>query len=308
MTDLTGKPAPPGGNGEGREPGGARDRQEKLAWAERLKAQGWGFYRAAYTHGRQLWDHALAAFEQAEALYREAGGQEGTEGLLGALSGRGSVLRSSGRPEAIREAIRLYEEEIGLLRELGRATDLPEALVNVGLACRDLATVQPSAAAGLEKGVRACHEALELARSQGRPEAQALAASTVADLCLVLARLDAEDYRHQHLKEALAFYGQAEKLWEDRDPDGLALCRLGLAETYIAMNRNLDGARDLLGEVEKYYLAYAGTPVKGPVRYQLAQVKELQARLAEAEGKPEEAARARAEARAGLEALGFRPE
>ncbi len=284
------------------------DDKEKLAWAGRLKAQGWGYYRAAFTHGRQLWDLARAAFEQAEALYREVGTSEGRNGLVGTLSGRGTVLRSSGVPEAIREALGLYDEEISLLRELGREADLPEALVNLALAYRDLATVEPAAAVDLEKGIRACREALESARRFGRPEAQALAASTLGDLCLVMARLDTEDYRQPHLKEALAFYGQAEKLWQDRDQDGLALCRLGLAETYITMGRNLEGARDLLDEVLSYYRDYSGTPVKGPVRYQIAQVKELEARLLEAEGKVKEAAVARQEARDNLGVLGFEPQ
>lgn len=284
------------------------DDAEKLAWADRLKAQGWGYYRAAFTHGRQLWDHAQAAFERAEALYREVGTQEGREGLVGALSGRGTVLRSSGAPEAIREALGLYEEEVALLREFGREAELPEALVNLALAYRDLATVDPAAAAGLGKGVQACREALEGAKRAGRPDAQALAASTLGDLCLVMARLDTEDHRQQHLKEALAFYGQAEKLWEDRDQDGLALCRLGLAEAYIDMGRNLEGARDLLDEVLRYYSDYAGTPVTGPVRYQIAQVRELEARLLETEGKPEEAAQARKEAKDNLGALGFEPQ
>lgn len=283
------------------------DRDEKLAWAERLKAQGWGYYRAAYTHGRQLWDHALAAFEQAEALCREAGGPEGREGLIGALSGRGTVLRSSGTPDAIRAAIAFYQEEIALLREFGREKDLPEALVNLGLAYRDLVTVDPSAAADLEEGIRACREAVEGAKKLDRPEAEALAAGAIADICLVLARLDDEEYRERHLKEALSFYGQAEKLWEGRDEDGLALCRLGLSEAYIALGQNLEGARDLLEEVLRFYRDYAGTPVKGPVRYQIAQIKELQARLLRAEGKDKEAAEAHREAEDHLEALGFRP-
>jgi hypothetical protein len=278
---------------------------DRLTWADRLKAQGWGYYRAAYTHGRGLWDHALAAFEQAEALYREAGGSEGRAGLAGALSGRGAVLRSSGDPEAIRRAIALYQEEIDLLRELGREMVLPEALTNLGLAYRDLATVQPTAAAGLELGIVACREALEEAKRLGQQEAEGLAAGTVADICLVLARLDSEDYRERHLKEALSFYGQAEKAWEGRDEDGLALSRLGLAEAYIALGQNLEGARDLLEEVLKFYEAYAGTPVKGPVRYQIAQVKELEARLLEAEGQNEKAGVVRRQAREHLQALGF---
>lgn len=157
----------------------------------------------------------------------------------------------------------------------------------------------------MTKGVEACREALDLAKRTSKPEAEALCACTLADLCLVMARLDREDYRETHLKEALGFYGQAEKLWEDRDKDGQALARLGLAEAYILLRRNLDGARDLLDEVLDYYVNYAGTPVSGPVRYQVAQVKELQARLLEAEGKPEEAARAHQEAREQLERLGF---
>ncbi len=298
MARLTGDSGKPG------EP----DDAEKLAWADRLKAQGWGYYRAAFTHGRQLWDHALAAFERAEDLYREVGSRQAREGLIGTLSGRGTVLRSSGAPEAIRQAIGLYEEEITLLRELGGDDDLPEALVNLGLAYRDMATVDPAGAAGdLEKGARVCREALEGAKKGGDQDGQALAASTLADLSLVLARLDAPEFREQHLKEALAFYGQAEKLWEGRDQDGLALCRLGLAETYIAMGRNLEGARDLLDEILDYYREYAGPPVKGPVLYQIAQVKELQARLFEAEGKPDEAAAVRREARESLKTLGFEP-
>lgn len=191
------------------------------------------------------------------------------------------------------------------MHELDRERDLPEALVNLALAYRDLITVEPAESGEMTKGVEACREALDLAKRTCKPEAEALCACTLADLSLVMARLDREDYRETHLKEALGFYGQAEKLWEDRDKDGQALARLGLAETYILLRRNLDGARDLLEEVLDYYVNYAGTPVSGPVRYQVAQVKELQARLFEAEGKPEEAAQARQEARDQLERLGF---
>lgn len=287
------------------------DQEDKLAWAQRLKAQGWGYYRAAYTHGRQLFDHARVAFEQAEALFRESGGPEGKAGLATALSGRGAVLRAAGEADAIRRAIALFEEQAAILRELetqghpGIQPDLAEAQVNLALAYRDLATVDPGSAADLEKGIVACRRALETAERAGKPEDRALAASTLADLCLVLARLDAGEYHQQHLKEALAFYGQAEKLWQDRDPEGLALCRLGMAETYIAMGRNLEGARDLLEEALRYYTDYSGTPVKGPVRYQIAQAKELEARLLEAEGKPGEAAEARRQAKDHLQALGF---
>jgi hypothetical protein len=81
---------------------------------------------------------------------------------------------------------------------------------------------------------------------------------------------------------------------------------MGMAEAYIALGRNLEGARDFLAEVHRYYAEYAGAPVKGPVRYQMAQVKELEARILDAEGKPEEAAQAREEGRQNLDALGFR--
>lgn len=281
------------------------DAEEKVRWAERFKAQGWAYYRAAFTHGRQLWEHALIAFEQAEGLLRDAATPRAREGLIGVLSGKGSVLRSTGDPEGIRQALGLYREEIALLREFGRERELPEALVNVALACRDLATVDPTRAAELSQGVAACREALETARRLDRPEAEALAANTLGDLCLVLARLDLEEYRDRHAREAVGFYGQAEKLWQDRDEDGVTLARMGLAEAYITLGQNLEGARDLLEEALRYYRDYSGRPVSGPVRYQIAQVKELEARLYEAEGKVEDAARARREARESLESLGF---
>jgi len=282
------------------------DADEKLRWAERLKAQGWGYYRAAYTHGRQLWEHALTAFEQSEALFREVGTNTARAGLVGTLSGRATVLRSSGTPAAIRQALGLYEEEVALLRELGRHDDVPEALVNLALAHRDLMTVEPAETPGLAQAVGVCREALDGAKRTGDEGVQALALSTLADLCLVIAGIDTPDHRERHLKEALAFYGQAEKLWEGRDEDGRALARMGMAEAYIALGRNLEGARDFLAEVHRYYAEYAGAPVKGPVRYQMAQVKELEARILDAEGKPEEAAQAREEGRQNLDALGFR--
>jgi tetratricopeptide (TPR) repeat protein len=280
------------------------DREETRRWAEVLKAQGWGSYRAAFTHGRKLWDQALAAFEQSEALFRDLGEKEG---LIGVLSGRATVLRSSGDPESIRRSVALYHEEIDLIRESGREEELPGALVNLGLAYRDLATVTPEAAAEMAKGIEACREALEKAKRADRPDEAALATCTLADLSLLLAGLDRPEYRERHLKEAMGFYGQAEKLWEERDEDGRTMARLGLAEAYIALGRNLEGARDLLEEVLRYYETYAGGPVSGPVRYQIAQVKALEARLLEAEGNPEEAARIRQEARDHLEVLGFPP-
>jgi len=282
------------------------DSEELLKWAEILKSQGWGYYRAAFTHGRQLWDQALTAFEQAEAIFRQ---EDHPEGLVGVLSGRASVLRCSGRPESIRKALELYREESGLLQDMdGREAELAQSWVNEALAYRDLLTVEPEAASSMTDAVAACRRALETAGQAEKPETEALAACTLADLCLVMARLDEPSFKERHLKEAMGFYGQAEKLWEERDPDGQALARMGLAETYIALGENLEGARDLLGEVLEYYEDYSGKPVSGPVRYQIAQVKELEARLHEAEGDSGEAARARREAESHLEALGFKPD
>jgi tetratricopeptide (TPR) repeat protein len=284
--------------------GGPRDDEATLRWVQALKAQGWGYYRAAFTHGRELWEHALEAFRQAAALARETGNQRA---LVGVLSGEATVLRSTGAKEAIRRAVALYEEEIALLKTLGLEEQVPEALVNLALAYRDLATVEAAEAPVIEKGIEACREALESAKKADDPETHALAACTVGDLCLVMARLDLAEFREQHLKAAMAFYGQAEKLWEGRDADGVALARLGLSEAYIALKENLDGARDLIREVLEYYEGYSGPPVSGPVRYQMAQAKELLARLLEAEGKPGEAAEARREAQSLLKTLGFRP-
>jgi tetratricopeptide (TPR) repeat protein len=267
-----------------------------------LKAQGWGFYRAAFTHGRRMWDQALAAFEQSEALFRELGDRAG---LAGAVAGRATVLRSLGEPGAIRQSVTLYHEEIDLLREAGREDDLPGAFANLALAYRDLVTADPSASGEISRGVAACREALEAAKAHGKPEMEALASSTLGDFCLLLAERDDPDYRGRHLREAMGFFGQAEKLWEERDPEGQALARMGLAEAYIALGRNLEGARDLLDEVRRYYETYSGGPVSGPVRYQIAQVKTLQARLLETEGDLEGAARARQEAMDDFEALGF---
>ncbi|RJQ08226.1 MAG: hypothetical protein C4551_05675 [Bacillota bacterium] len=285
----------------------AGDDAGDIRWAERLTAQGWGYYRAAFTHGRKLWDYALAAFEQAEGLYRRANVTEGREGLAQALSGRATVLRSSGLPDAIREAVGLHREAIAILRELEAKEGLAEGLVNLALAYRDLVTVDPGAGSELGEAVEACREALDISKETGRPEDRALAACTLADISALLARLDDDAYRERHLAEALGFYGQAEKLWQDNDRDGLALARMGLAEAYVALGKNLEGARDLLDEVERYYIDYSGSPVRGPVRYQLAQVKELRARLLEAEGRSEEARALRQEALDGLEALGFKP-
>jgi len=281
------------------------DRDELLKWAEILKSQGWGYYRAAFTHGRQLWDQALTAFEQAEAIFRQ---EDSPEGLVGALSGRASVLRSSGRPESIRKALELYREETRLLETMeDRQAELARSWVNQALAYRDLLTVAPTEARRAAEAIEACRRALEAAKRAAEPGVEALAACTVADLCLVMARLDDPSFKEKHLKEAMGFYGQAERLWEDNDPDGQALARLGLAEAYIALGQNLEGARDLLHEVLTYYEDYSKGPVSGPVRYQIAQVKELEAGLYEAEGDPERAARARQEALGHLKALGFAP-
>lgn len=272
--------------------------------ADVLKAQGWGYYRAAYTHGRGLFDQALDAFQQAAAIYRDVGDQAG---LAAAIGGQATVLRSSGRPEAIRRASDLHQEQIGILRDLGAEAAMPEALINLALASRDLATADPAAAGVVAAGVGACREAMTLAKRGQSLDQMALATATLADLCLVMAEIDEPAYRDTHLQEALGFYGQALQLWGERDPDGAALARMGLAEAYIALGRNLEGARDLLGEVLEYYTTYTAAPVSGPVRYQIAQVRELEARLLEAEGQPGQAAAKREEARDQLETLGFQP-
>lgn len=272
--------------------------------ADILKAQGWGFYRAAFTHGRHLFETSLETFRQAAAIYRDLGDQAG---LAGALAGEATVLRSTGDPAAIRQALDLYRQEIELLRGSAAEEALPEGLINLALASRDLVTADQTATWAFDGGVTACREAITIANSKGNSDSVALANSTLADLCLVMARLDQPAYRETHLKEALGFYGQALRLWEARDQDGAILAKLGLAEAYIELERNLEGARDLLAEVLDYYTAYTNAPVSGPVRYQIAQVKELEARLLLAEGRPDEAEAKRQEARDQLEALGFQP-
>ncbi len=249
-----------------------------------LEAEGWELIQRGFAGDRRLLDAAEERFRKAETLCRSWGDREG---LVGILSGRAAILRNSGEKEKILAAIDLYTEEIALLADAGREREVAAYQCNVALAYRDLATADPEGAIefigrGLDEGRRA----LALNEKLGHRPGLAQGSSVIADLCLLLADRDPE-LKENHLATAATLYRTAEELWTGIDPEGQAMARMGLAEAYIGMGKNLDGAEALLDEAAREYTGEGETG--RPVAYQLSQIHALRSRLLQAQGRTEEA-------------------
>ncbi len=276
--------------------------EREAAWQEAilLKAEAWELIRRGFAEDRRHLEAADGKLRQAEALCRSIGDREGLVGILG---GRGAILRSSGEKGKLLAAISLYTEEIGILADADREKEVAVYQSNIVAAYRDLATVDPEKAVEyIGRGLEIGQAALTVSQRLSDRAGMAQGSANLADLCALLAEHDPE-LSENHLATAATLYRTAEELWTEVDDDGVALARMGLAEVYIRLGRNLDGAEALLDQAEEFY-GRSGTQSIG---YQQSQIHALRARLREAEGRPEDAAEERRKAVEILDRMGFGP-
>lgn len=263
-----------------------------------LKAEAWELIRRGFAEDRRHLEAADRKLRQAEALCRSIGDREGLVGILG---GRGAILRSSGEVDKLLTAISLFTEEIGILADADREPEVAVYQSNIVAAYRDLATVDPDKAVEyIGRGLDIGQAALTVSQRLSDRAGMAQGSANLADLCVLLAGHDPE-LGENHLATAASLYRAAEELWTGVDDDGVALARMGLAETYVRLGRNLEGADALLDQAEDFY----GRPGGQGVGYQQSQVHALRARLREAQGRPEEAAEERRQASEIMERIGF---
>ena len=279
-------------------PNGAEAKDQSPAErARRLKDEGWDMLRLAYGVHRDFYQDAMRKFREAEAILRAG---EDREGLVDVLGGMASALRVTGDRSVMKEAAGYCEEEVEILRGLGRENEALEREVGLLAAYRDLVTLAVEGAVDyLTKGINLGRQRLAQAKALGDKSLTAAYCNNLADLSALLATYDAE-MAESHLKTATALYRQAEDLWGDGEAEGQAAARMGLAETYIRLNTNLGAARELLEKVQAFYES-AGHRVE----YQIAQVKSLMAMLYEASGDPDLARAFREEATAMFRRMGF---
>jgi tetratricopeptide (TPR) repeat protein len=265
--------------------------------AGRLKDEGWDLLRLAWSIHRELWRDAEDRFGRAEKLLREAGDRAG---LVDVLGGRAGALRLTGDPERIRTAVACYEEEIEILRSLGRPKEAVEHGVSLLAAYRDLAALSGAEAATLlAKAVGLGRTGLATATEMGDRPLSAAYCNAIGELCSLMSGLDPE-LQESHLKTAMAFYRQAIDLWGDQEDDGKVGSRMGLAETYIRLNTNLEHARELLQSAQLFYESPGHR-----VEYQVAQIKTLLSMMHEVSGDAAQAADLRAEAVVIFRRMGF---
>lgn len=265
--------------------------------AKRLKDEGWDMLRMAYGVHHDFYEDALKRFREAEVILR---GSEDREGLVDVLGGIASALRVTGDRDRIREAVGYCEEEVDILRGLGREKEALEREVGLLAAYRDLVTLVGDRAMDyLTKGINLGRQRLAEAKELGDKSLTAAYCNNLADLCSLLSSCD-PDMKESHLKTAAALYLQAGDLWGDGEAEGQAAARMGLAETYVRLNTNLGAARELLEKVQEFYES-AGHRVE----YQIAQVKSLMAMLYDALGDEALARAFREEAATMFRRMGF---
>jgi len=274
---------------------------EEIPAPRRALAQAAVYYQMAFTHGKAFLAMAREELAAAEKAAREAGDDEALASVYGLWA---SVLRTEAGPEAIVQAVDYVRQEVELLEANGRVREAAEAMVSLPALYRDLATVDPAhSLAHVYEGLKAGEEALRRASELDLRSAMVAGSTYLGDLCLMLADADAER-QDEHLQVAAGLYGKADELATQDDRDGQVLARLGLAETYIRMGKNLDGARDFLQEALDFYSRHEG----GELTYQVAYVFSLMARLEDALGDYQAARTHREEAISLWRNLGFSPE
>lgn len=234
------------------------------------KQDGWQAYQRTFTEGRAQLAVALGFFSSAEAECRKV---RDFPALVGVLSGLGAVARATGGKEELERALRFYWEEVDILTSLGRQLEAADRHAELEAVYRDLAMVdEERALVYLKEGLEVGTKAMDTARQYQDRGILARIGVAVADSCQLLAEHDRE-YAEHHLEMAADLYLQAAQTWED--PEGKALAGMGLAEVYIRLGKNLEGAQDLLEQAMTAYQQLPG----GPVDYQVAQIHALMGRL-----------------------------
>ncbi len=258
--------------------------KENQAIRERLgqlKRLGWNAYEQAFSQGYACLDTARGHFLEAEALAR-SGGDPSL--LIGVLSGLGAVARASGQPQEVERALHYYWEEVDILRELGHELEAADLHAEIEAVYRDLAALMPDRALRfLKEGLDAGIKALEMIKRHQNRFVMARVGNAVADICQVLSDYDT-DYREFHLQMAADLYRQGLETWSEQE-EGQAVARMGLAEVYLRMGKNLDAADVLLDEALGIYTSLPGQRVD----YQIAQIHTLKGQLMATQGKPEDA-------------------
>lgn len=277
--------------------------KNEYPWLSRI-SRGWKAYQKSFSAGKQHAREALELFAGAAESLRE---QEDAENLPLALDGMGASLHLLGSIDDLKRAEKCYDEEIKLLQKAKNHQELSQAISSQQAVLRDLALVQPELAFKyLEKGLKLGEKGMSLAAEARDERSLAWVSQTTADLCCVLARLDAT-LAPSHLEVAIDLYEKAGTLWDrvalrgkPREAvDGKALTMLGLAEAHIMLKKDLVRARELLDRVREVY----GRPGSGP--YQMAHLSSLYGSLSLAEGDKESAGRLFEEARRTFAGLGF---
>lgn len=234
------------------------------------KQDGWQAYQRTFTEGRSQLAVAQGFFSSAEAECRRV--RDFPE-LVGVLSGLGAVARATGGKAELEKALRLYWEEVDILTSLGRQLEAADRHAELEAVYRDLAMVdEERALVYLKEGLEVGSKAMDIARQHQDRGILSRVGVAVADICQLLAEHDRE-YAGHHLEMAADLYLQASQTWEDAE--GRAMAGMGLAEVYIRLGKNLEGAQDLLEQAMAAYQKLPG----GPVDYQVAQIHALLGRL-----------------------------
>ncbi len=291
---------------------------ERPLWLDRIM-QGWEAYNKSFIEGKGSVDEAVNLFREAAEILREAGDEIN---LPLALAGLGSALHALGGVDDLLEASRCYEEEGRLWGSVEASHQVVLSVTRHQAVLRDLALLQPEKGLEyVEKGLAIGERAMNEARLQEDHRDLATVTHTTADLCMVLARIDSECMA-SHLEVALELYGKALDIWEheaeDRDfagvdethqadgtdeaseaAEGRAICLMGMAEAYIMLGRNLEGAESFLDDAACYYERF------GPNSYHMGHIKSLFGSLFVATGHREKAVSCFKESREIFRRLGF---
>ncbi len=271
---------------------------EGLEPLQEMMARGWAYFDRAFREDRQYLTCAHRTFRQVEELSRRAGLPELE---AEALSAQGMCLRATGQVEQVQRALEAHDRAAALWETLGREEELATERDRMQLAYRDLAVVDRGRALEyLKKGFEVGQQALTVWKRRRNKAGLAQCCSNLADLCCILAQHDPGLMR-RHLAMAATLYQQAEELWGESAPDAVMTARMGLAEVYIALNANLEGAEAILKDALGYYSGKRGTQVT----YQLAQANALLARCYRRQGRMKMAREHETRARSLFRSLGF---
>lgn len=293
---------------------------ERALWLDRVM-KGWEAYNKGFVEGKGSVEEAVNLFRQATETLREAGDELN---LPLALAGLGSALHALGGIDDLLEASSCYEQEGHLWESMKASRQLALSVTRHQAVLRDLALLQPEKGLEyVEKGLAIGEKAMNEAKLREDRKDLATVTHTTADLCMVLARIDPECMA-SHLEVAFDLYSKALDIWEHGEEDGTfvgegrvsqagesrageaseegegrAICLMGMAEAYIMLGKNLEGAQGLLDDAACYYERL------GPNSYHMGHIKSLYGSLFAAAGHREKAVGYFRESREIFRLLGF---